>query len=122
MKQPEEKKEENDSGTDEFEMVTRILKQGWLGKKSFLGGEDRRIFILKNDGVFFYERGEARAINLMQAKAIEKKGNFGIVITTRKTTWTLNSLTTHDRDDWINAMNSIDGVRCDECDICSQQE
>jgi len=117
MKQSEEKKE-NDCSVDP------ILKQGSLRKKSFLG-EDERHFILQKNGVLSYEKGKGRSIekkqtNLIQAKRIKKEGNFGIVIETSETKWTLNSSTTHDRDDWIKTMNRIDGVICHEC--CDEQD
>jgi len=111
---------------DEFE-TSPIVKQGLLRKKRVFSAKMTETLSCKKMECYLMKKGKEnqfkkKQINLIQAKAIKKEGNFGIVIETKETTWTLNSLTTFDRNDWIKQMSSIVGVRCDECDMCSQQE
>jgi len=119
---------------DEFEIVNavttslHVLKEGWLEKagEHFFSQAQRRKFTLLSDGSLFYEKGDGEnaqknKIDLTKATIIKRFGNFQMTIEMPGRKWTFKCLTINDRDGWMDAMASIDGVKCESCDQCSDK-
>jgi len=113
---------------DEYEVVDantlspRVLKEGTmekLGNHIFSSTQSRK-YTLQSDGLLVYEnvggkKGAKSQIDLTKAKFVKKIGNFEISVEMPDQKWQFRCSTTNDRDDWIQVMTSIGGVKCECC-------